>query len=147
MISLLLYATMRTHFGPGPRTAVLAGIAGWVAFSLTGPVQFIPLGFFKRALAESGRLSPGNVDHCHTSAPRFTKTRGQKSTRNAILLFTFRNRSRWDASLSSFAEVDSESDESLSRNSNCLSDGNCCLRSSWFHLLGRQINSKFAEDI
>lgn len=50
MISLLLYATMRTHFGPGPKTAVLAGIAGWVAFSLTGPVQFIPLGFFSNAL-------------------------------------------------------------------------------------------------
>ena len=50
MISLLLYATMRSHFGPGPRTAVLAAIAGWVAFSLTGPVQFIPLGFFSNAL-------------------------------------------------------------------------------------------------
>jgi hypothetical protein len=50
MISLLLYATMRTHFGAGPKTAVLAAIAGWVAFSLTGPVQFIPLGFFSNAL-------------------------------------------------------------------------------------------------
>jgi hypothetical protein len=49
-ISMLLYATMRTHFGPGPKTAVLAGIAGWVAFSLTGPAQFIPLGFFSNAL-------------------------------------------------------------------------------------------------
>ena len=50
MISLLLYATMRTHFGAGPKTAVLAGIAGWIAFSLTGPAQFIPLGFFSNAL-------------------------------------------------------------------------------------------------
>jgi hypothetical protein len=48
--ALLFYATMRTRFGAGPRTAVLAGIAGWVAFSLTGPVQFIPLGFFSNAL-------------------------------------------------------------------------------------------------
>jgi len=50
MISLLLYATMRTHFGAGPKTAVLAGIAGWIAFSLTGPAQFIPLGFFSNSL-------------------------------------------------------------------------------------------------
>jgi hypothetical protein len=48
--ALLFYATMRTRFGAGPKTAVLAGIAGWVAFSLTGPVQFIPLGFFSNAL-------------------------------------------------------------------------------------------------
>lgn len=50
LISLFFYATMRTHFGPGPKTAVLAGIAGWIAFSLTGPAQFIPLGFFSNAL-------------------------------------------------------------------------------------------------
>jgi len=50
LISLLLYATMRTHFGPGPKTAVLAAIAGWIAFSVTGPAQFIPLGFFSNAL-------------------------------------------------------------------------------------------------
>jgi hypothetical protein len=50
MISLLLYATMRAYFGAGPKTAVLAGIAGWIVFSLTGPVQFIPLGFFSTTL-------------------------------------------------------------------------------------------------
>ena len=50
LISSLLYVTMRPHFGPGPKTAVLAGIAGWIAFSLTGPAQFIPLGFFSNAL-------------------------------------------------------------------------------------------------
>lgn len=48
--SMLFYVTMRTLFGAGPKTAVLAGIAGWIAFSLTGPVQFIPLGFFSNAL-------------------------------------------------------------------------------------------------
>lgn len=48
--SMLFYVTMRTHFGAGPKTAVLAGIAGWIAFSLTGPAQFIPLGFFSTAL-------------------------------------------------------------------------------------------------
>lgn len=50
LISMLLYVTMRTHFGAGPKTAIVAGIAGWIAFSLTGPAQFIPLGFFSTAL-------------------------------------------------------------------------------------------------
>lgn len=50
LISMLLYATMRAYFGAGPKTAVLAGIASWIAFSLTGPAQFIPLGFFSTAL-------------------------------------------------------------------------------------------------
>jgi hypothetical protein len=49
-IALFLYALMRTHFGAGPKTAVLAGIVGWIGFSLTGPAQFIPLGFFSNAL-------------------------------------------------------------------------------------------------
>jgi hypothetical protein len=49
-IALFLYVLMRTHFGPGPKTAVLAGVVGWIAFSLTGPAQFIPLGFFSNAL-------------------------------------------------------------------------------------------------
>jgi hypothetical protein len=48
--AMLFYVAMRTHFGAGPKTAVLAGIAGWIAFSLTGPAQFIPLGFFSTAL-------------------------------------------------------------------------------------------------
>ncbi len=48
--SMLFYALMRTRFGAGPKTAVLAAIAGWIAFSLTGPAQFIPLGFFSNAL-------------------------------------------------------------------------------------------------
>ena len=49
-IALLLYVLMRDRFGPGPKTAVLAGVITWVAFSLTGPAQFIPLGFFSNAL-------------------------------------------------------------------------------------------------
>jgi hypothetical protein len=49
-IAMLFYATMRAHFGAGPKTAVIAGIASWIAFSLTGPAQFIPLGFFSTAL-------------------------------------------------------------------------------------------------
>ncbi|HEU4431876.1 MAG TPA: hypothetical protein VFR51_00680 [Pyrinomonadaceae bacterium] len=50
LIALLFYATMRTHFGAGPKTAVLAAIATWIAFSVAGPAQFIPLGFFSDAL-------------------------------------------------------------------------------------------------
>src|SRR5215203_2257014 len=49
-IAMLFYATMRAYFGAGPKTAVIAGIAGWIAFSLAGPAQFIPLGFFSHAL-------------------------------------------------------------------------------------------------
>jgi hypothetical protein len=48
--AMFLYALMRTPLGPGPKTAALAGIVGWIAFSLTGPAQFIPLGFFSNAL-------------------------------------------------------------------------------------------------
>ena len=49
-IAMLLYVMMRAFFGAGPKTAALAGVAGWIAFSLTGPAQFIPLGFFSTAL-------------------------------------------------------------------------------------------------
>ena len=48
--AVFLYALMRTHFGPGPKTAVLAGIVGWFAFSVTGPAEFIPLGFYSHNL-------------------------------------------------------------------------------------------------
>ncbi len=48
--AIMFYVLMRPFFGAGPKTAVIAGIAGWIAFSLTGPVQFIPLGFFSTAL-------------------------------------------------------------------------------------------------
>jgi hypothetical protein len=50
LVSMFLYVTMRPQFGPGPKTAALAGIVAWVAFSITGPAQFIPLGFFSNAL-------------------------------------------------------------------------------------------------
>lgn len=49
-ISLLFYALMRPFFKPGPKTAVLAGIVAWLAFSVTGPAQFIPLEFYSHAL-------------------------------------------------------------------------------------------------
>ncbi|HET6893060.1 MAG TPA: hypothetical protein VFH31_18285 [Pyrinomonadaceae bacterium] len=49
-MSIFVYALMRSHFGPGPKTAALAGVAAWFAFSVTGPAQFIPLGFYSNAL-------------------------------------------------------------------------------------------------
>ncbi len=50
LLSMFLYALMRPHFGPGPKTAGLAGVLAWLAFSIAGPAQFIPLGFFSNAL-------------------------------------------------------------------------------------------------
>jgi hypothetical protein len=49
-ISLFLYVLMRSHFKPGPNTAALAGFIAWLAFSVTAPAQFIPLGFFSNSL-------------------------------------------------------------------------------------------------
>lgn len=49
-VSMFLYAVMRPHFRPGPKTAALAGVVAWIAFSVTGPAQFIPLGFFSNPL-------------------------------------------------------------------------------------------------
>jgi hypothetical protein len=48
--SIYLYALMRAFCGPGPKTAALAGVVAWIAFSVTGPAQFIPLGFYSNAL-------------------------------------------------------------------------------------------------
>lgn len=50
LVSMLVYVMMRSHLGPGPKTAALAGVVAWLAFSVTGPAQFIPLGFFSNAL-------------------------------------------------------------------------------------------------
>ena len=48
--AIFLYALMRAFFGAGPKTAVLAAIVGWIAFSVTGPAEFIPLGFYSTTL-------------------------------------------------------------------------------------------------
>ena len=49
-IAMLLYVLMRPVCKPGPKTAAWAGVIIWIAFSVTGPAQFIPLGFFSNAL-------------------------------------------------------------------------------------------------
>ncbi len=50
MIALFIYVLMRPFFSPGPKTAVLAAIVAWLAFSVSTPAQFIPLGFISNAL-------------------------------------------------------------------------------------------------
>ena len=50
LISIYLYSLMRSCCGPGPKTAAFAGIVAWLAFSVTGPAEFIPLGFYSHAL-------------------------------------------------------------------------------------------------
>lgn len=48
--AIFIYALMRPFHGPGPKTAVLSAIAAWLAFSVTAPAEFIPLGFYGRRL-------------------------------------------------------------------------------------------------
>src|SRR5688572_11637944 len=45
IISVLIYVLMRPFFGAVPKTAIYAAIVGWLAFSVAGPVQYVPLGF------------------------------------------------------------------------------------------------------
>jgi len=49
-IAMLLYVLMRPTCKPGPKTAAWAGLVTWIAFSLTGPSQFVPLKLFSNAL-------------------------------------------------------------------------------------------------
>lgn len=50
LLPVVLYAFMRPHCKPGPKTAVCAAVIGWLVVSITTPAQFIPLGFFSNAL-------------------------------------------------------------------------------------------------
>ena len=49
-LAIFIYALMRPFHGAGPKTAVLAAITSWLAFSVAGPAQFIPLGFYSKHL-------------------------------------------------------------------------------------------------
>jgi hypothetical protein len=49
-LAMFIYVLMRPMTGAGPKTAVLAAIVAWLAFSVAGPAQFIPLGFYSRRL-------------------------------------------------------------------------------------------------
>jgi hypothetical protein len=47
--ALWLYAAMRPRFGPGPRTAVIAGLTAWAVFALF-TVSQMPTGLFSTKL-------------------------------------------------------------------------------------------------
>ena len=49
-LAMYVYVLLRPRLGPGVTTATWAGVVTWVAFSLTGPAQFIPLGFYSVSL-------------------------------------------------------------------------------------------------
>lgn len=49
-LAMYVYVLLRPRLDPGVKTASWAGVVTWVAFSLTGPAQFIPLGFYSEAL-------------------------------------------------------------------------------------------------
>jgi hypothetical protein len=49
-LTMYLYVLLRPRLSPGVTTAAWAGLVAWVAYSLTGPAQFIPLGFYSESL-------------------------------------------------------------------------------------------------
>jgi len=49
-LAMYVYVLLRPRLGPGVKTATWAGVVTWVAYSLTGPAQFIPLGFYSESL-------------------------------------------------------------------------------------------------
>jgi len=49
-LTMYTYVLLRPRLGPGAKTATWAGVVAWVAFSLTGPAQFIPIGFYSESL-------------------------------------------------------------------------------------------------
>ena len=49
-LAILLYVLMRPFYGPGPKSAVMSAVAAWLVCSVTGPAEFIPLGFYGRRL-------------------------------------------------------------------------------------------------
>ncbi len=50
LIAIFLYVLLRPFTSAGPKTAILAALITWFAFSIAGPAQFIPLGFYSVTL-------------------------------------------------------------------------------------------------
>ncbi len=44
--TIWVYAAIRPRFGPGPKTAVVAGLTGWFLFSLLNTISQVPMGMF-----------------------------------------------------------------------------------------------------
>ncbi len=49
-LTMYVYVLLRPRLGAGVKTATWAGVVSWVAFSLTGPSQFVPLGLYSDSL-------------------------------------------------------------------------------------------------
>jgi len=49
-LAMYVYVLLRPRLGAGVKTATWAGVVTWVSFSLAGPAQFIPLGFYSESL-------------------------------------------------------------------------------------------------
>lgn len=49
-----LYAAIRPRFGPGPRTAIIAGLFMWLGFGVLHAVSEAPLGIFPTAMVMKG---------------------------------------------------------------------------------------------
>jgi hypothetical protein len=49
-LAIFVYVLMRPFHGAGAKTAVMAAIVAWLAFSVAAPAQFIPLGFYSKRL-------------------------------------------------------------------------------------------------
>ena len=50
LVGVWLYAAMRPRFGPGPKTAVIAGLAVWALGVLVAAIGYGMLGFFPARL-------------------------------------------------------------------------------------------------
>ncbi|MEO6656108.1 MAG: hypothetical protein ABIO36_08500 [Pyrinomonadaceae bacterium] len=61
-LAILIYVLMRPFQGAGPKTAVFAAVVAWMAFSVAGPAQFIPLGLFEAAVGFSCRSTTLNLN-------------------------------------------------------------------------------------
>ncbi len=50
VVAVWLYAAIRPRFGPGPKTAFIAGIAVWLLADLYGGISMAVMGFFPMQL-------------------------------------------------------------------------------------------------
>ena len=62
LLSMFLYVLMRPHWRPGPKTAALAGAVAWLAFSIAGPAQFIPLVLLECSMGQSRSFPAGYIN-------------------------------------------------------------------------------------
>lgn len=49
-----LYAAIRPRFGPGPKTALVAGLAYWILAQLLPTIAFLPMDLFPAGLMAKG---------------------------------------------------------------------------------------------